>query len=747
MRRLSLLAARRLRLILEQLEDRLVLSVLTIPLDSVADRTGDQIIDVQQYNDPSRSAMSIFDTGSSAITFSAADQGRFTAAGHPIPIKVPGGAVADGIGGRVTGDVSQPGTIIVGGLGAATLTEPDGTVGTGTRGGSGGTGSTQWGLINHYEPNDVAYGLGIQAFIGTPQGSPHLPTLTGTPILYTDPAHPHGVPALITLHGSTIDLSSDIPGLVLSLAKMQFPWPGTGLQQSTGTSSPVTIPLTLQGIDNHLNPGDQVTETPIPYQSSVGLVQNSATVSGQSFLFDTGAQVTLISTATARALGFDLNHPEYFGTVEGVGGNIQVPGYTLDELNMPLSDGGLLRFTHAPVYVLDVAGADGVLGMNLFNRAVQMLYDPYGDGHPSVSITFFAGPGSAPSDGSTPNTLSQLQLLDSALAATIHGTTIPELAIFSGRISGHVFYDYNQDGTMSGTEPGIPNQLVYLDSNGNGRLDPGEPSVLTDSTGAYQFSNLVPGNYTVREVIPSGLASVSATRLVATVAASNGATTVVDFGVLPIQQDPLTAYIASLYGSILDRAPDVSGYNSWMRYLQNGSSRQQVANAIWESPEHRGIQVDGFYQNLLHRAADPASRASFVGAMLNGATEYDVERWIITSPEYQSLHPGDAAFLTALYNDVLGRAIDFAAQSAWQYALQNGMTRDDVARLVLTSMEHELQEVDSYFQSFLHRAAQAADQTIWASYISQSNPTPDRLAEPLLGSDEFFALARQLSST
>jgi hypothetical protein len=53
-------------------------------------------------------------------------------------------------------------------------------------------------------------------------------------------------------------------------------------------------------------------------------------------------------------------------------------------------------------------------------------------------------------------------------------------------------------------EPGLPQWTVYLDSNGNGKLDPGEPSTVTDVSGNYAFYNLAPGSYTVAEVQQTG---------------------------------------------------------------------------------------------------------------------------------------------------------------------------------------------------------------------------------------------------
>src|SRR5205823_13078323 len=94
---------------------------LTVPLDPTRDIYGEQIVTVQGYTDTARATFGIFDTGAAAVSFSANDEGTFTARNDPIPIKVPGGAVAEGVGGLVVGDVSKPGAILSTGLHAATM--------------------------------------------------------------------------------------------------------------------------------------------------------------------------------------------------------------------------------------------------------------------------------------------------------------------------------------------------------------------------------------------------------------------------------------------------------------------------------------------------------------------------------------------------------------------------------------------------------------------------------------------------
>lgn len=80
-----------------------------------------------------------------------------------------------------------------------------------------------------------------------------------------------------------------------------------------------------------------------------------------------------------------------------------------------------------------------------------------------------------------------------------------------GQISGHVFADYDLDGAQDVNEPGLANWLVYLDTNNNGLPDSSERQMASDASGAYLFSNVKPGSYVVREVLPQNWAQTSPT--------------------------------------------------------------------------------------------------------------------------------------------------------------------------------------------------------------------------------------------
>ena len=79
-------------------------------------------------------------------------------------------------------------------------------------------------------------------------------------------------------------------------------------------------------------------------------------------------------------------------------------------------------------------------------------------------------------------------------------------------IVGFKWIDLDDDGRHDLNEPGFPEVTIYLDSDNNGQLDPGEISVVTqdddpatpeDETGRYQFTGMEEAIYRVREVVPS----------------------------------------------------------------------------------------------------------------------------------------------------------------------------------------------------------------------------------------------------
>jgi hypothetical protein len=463
---------------------RLALSNIVVPMDPDLDQFGDQIITLQAFGVPDRATFSIFDTGASAVTFAYTDQEDFDATVGAIPIKVPGGAIAEGIGGAIIGDVSDRGRIYAVGLNAADLT------------------FDEFGFpIFNFDFNSPggASTPGIQTFVGTEDGSPILPAITGTPLLVPNIENPNGLAAYVDMLGAQLDFSDLIPDLILAMPNVNFVQPDSPIAPAAATSAPTRILLTTYGADNYANPGNLITESYNYVQTDTSAALGSIKVDHQTFLFDTGAQLSVVSTDLAIQLGLDLANPETSITVQGVAGEEDVPGYTIDSLVVPTAD-GTITFTNVPVYVLDVApDIQGILGMNLFNTADKLMFDPYSAGGPSVSVNFFTDPNRGLGDGG------DLGDLGALLGGLFGGQQFPTFQFAGSDVSGHAFQDNNRNGARNQGEPALAGVTMYLDANNNGQLDSGEPTDITDGAGAFAFHNPPNGSYTLREVVPAGM--------------------------------------------------------------------------------------------------------------------------------------------------------------------------------------------------------------------------------------------------
>jgi predicted aspartyl protease len=91
------------------------------------------------------------------------------------------------------------------------------------------------------------------------------------------------------------------------------------------------------------------------------------------FMFDTGAQVTVISSTLTARLNLNPAQPDFLVEIIDVTGtSTNVPGFYLDSIDIP-AIGQWLSFTNVPVIMMDIASVeggflDGIIGMNLFNE-------------------------------------------------------------------------------------------------------------------------------------------------------------------------------------------------------------------------------------------------------------------------------------------------------------------------------------------------------------------------------------------
>ena len=97
-------------------------------------------------------------------------------------------------------------------------------------------------------------------------------------------------------------------------------------------------------------------------------------------------------------------------------------------------------------------------------------------------------------------TIEPLNAIDSDGSAYIFTRSDALFDTLNGKLVGNVL------GSIDYSEPGMKDVDIYIDINGNGSLDTGEPSATTDADGNYQIEATFPadGSYEVREVVPQG---------------------------------------------------------------------------------------------------------------------------------------------------------------------------------------------------------------------------------------------------
>jgi hypothetical protein len=130
---------------------------------------------------------------------------------------------------------------------------------------------------------------------------------------------------------------------------------------------------------------------------------------------------------------------------------------------------------------------------------------------------------------------------------------------------------------------------------------------------------------------------------------------------------------------------------------------------------------------------------SFLG---NGGTAAEVEAALLGSAEYFQLHGGsNNSFLSAVYQDVLSRALDDSGAQTWGSLLAGGSTREAVAGAILNSAEAETDQVQGFYNEFLHRPADPAGLNGFVTALQQGEAAEQVIAS-IVGSDEYFAQAQ-----
>ena len=183
-------------------------------------------------------------------------------------------------------------------------------------------------------------------------------------------------------------------------------------------------------------------------------------------------------------------------------------------------------------------------------------------------------------------------------------------------VSGYLFNDRNGNGFDDSGEEELNGWQIYLDLNGSGQLDTGEPSQLTAISGSYTFRNLATGSYTIRVVPQSGWRHTNGDNRPVTL--SSGEWPVVrQFGV---QQDPSTA---SISGTIFNDAD-----NNGVRATGEGG----VSGATVFLDADNDTALDAGEPSLVTDATGNFTFANLTAGSYNVRAEGPTGEWRFTTP-------------------------------------------------------------------------------------------------------------------
>lgn len=161
-----------------------------------------------------------------------------------------------------------------------------------------------------------------------------------------------------------------------------------------------------------------------------------------------------------------------------------------------------------------------------------------------------------------------------------------------------------------------------------------------------------------------------------------------------------SAFVSLLYQNVLGRAPDAAGLGNWVDRLEDGTSRAEVVRGFSESAEFKANTNDAasayvaaeaapfaddvyrLFQATLDRAPDLTGLENWSGRLGEGMDYTDVAAGFVNSAEFQNVYGAlnNAAFVTLLYNNVLGRDPDAGGLANWNTQLAEGMSREEVVR-------------------------------------------------------------------
>ncbi|MFN2506217.1 MAG: DUF4214 domain-containing protein [Acidimicrobiales bacterium] len=179
-------------------------------------------------------------------------------------------------------------------------------------------------------------------------------------------------------------------------------------------------------------------------------------------------------------------------------------------------------------------------------------------------------------------------------------------------------------------------------------------------------------------------------------------------------------FVERAYRDLLGRSASAGESEYWVTALAGGLSRNSMAVALTTSVEFRRLVVGTYHQTYLGRPATSAESDGFAWAIENGWTFEFVATVVLGGDEFYARHGSNpAAYVDALYSEVLGLASDAAGRAYWADQLERGMDRYTVALAFVSSPIAHYNLVRFAYSWYLDRPADEAGLSFWMDQLDK----------------------------
>jgi hypothetical protein len=306
-------------------------------------------------------------------------------------------------------------------------------------------------------------------------------------------------------------------------------------------------------------------------------------------------------------------------------------------------------------------------------------------------------------------------------------------------VSGQVFDDLNVNGARDAGEPTLAGYTVLLTAVYGGL--PVETAV-TDSAGSYALTNLVPVDYRVTVAYPPGQVGTSPAGGAYVIGAPGGPPSALavsgqDFGIIT---NTNRAFVYQAHRDLLQQPIDSASLTAWQAKLDEGKvSRAQVAASFICAQQYRLVTARGLYQDYLGRAG--TARELNTLARLQEAADgpQRAQARLLGSGEYfRANGRTTASWLAAAYRDATGLDLSPAARRRYRGLLAQGVSREGVALLMLTSPAGRVALLQGWSNQYLHRLLRSTELASYRRLFAQAW-SEDQVLARIIGSRAYLA--------